>query len=177
MLSKYKRPLWTSVLAFAVLAVSPATEVAANGGVANNNGASVFFSNDASLLKKFPSLESVVPVPSIANPTAQKVITISCRIGAEDGGAPLKGARGNYRAELVVIDRGTGMSDVFPLQSGPFRTKRNGVARFRFDIPSAIFSDGFESGDVSAWSYARTDFKKGKGNFGALDCDATATKN
>ncbi|MCP4200844.1 MAG: hypothetical protein GY769_02790 [bacterium] len=158
--------------------MSPAAALAADSGFANNNGASVFFSDEPSLLRKFPTLESVVPVPSIADVSGRTVIPISCRVRAEDSGGPVKGARGTYRAELLVLDRGTGMSEIFPLKSGTFRTKTNGVSRFKIEIPTAIFAGGFESGGVSAWSYARTAFKKKtKGTFGALDCDVTVMKN
>lgn len=177
MQSRYSNILWASAVLLATLTVSPVAALAADSGFANNNGASVFFSDEPLLLRKFPTLESVVPVPSIADPSGQGAIRVSCRVSAKDDGAPIKGAKGNYRAELFVIDRDTGMSEIFPLQSGAFRTKANGVRRFHFEIPPAIFAEGFESGDISAWSYTRTDYKKKKGTFGALDCDVTVMKN
>ena len=34
--------------------------------------------------------------------------------------------------------------------------------QFDFEIPAPIFADGFESGDVSAWSYTKFEFGQKK---------------
>jgi len=162
------------VSALALVALVAGAPPAVDADIANNSGMSVFLVNGPTLLKKLPTLESVVPVPSIADPSSRSTVRLSCRVRAERGGSPVKGARGNYRAEMLVVDRGTGLSQVFPIASGVFRTKANGSRRFDLAMPTAIFADGFESGDVAAWAYTRTNFSGKKGTFGALDCDMTA---
>lgn len=77
-----------------------------------------------------------------------------------------------YRTERVKVlsvwsmlhdddfDRRTGVAEVFSVKKGRFNTDAEGLAEFDFEIPAPIFADGFESGDVSAWSYTRADFSK-----------------
>lgn len=74
----------------------------------------------------------------------------------------VKNAKGDFVAELIRQDNRTGMGAVVDSTSGRFKTDSEGFGTFDFDFPSEIFADGFESGDVSAWSYTRTDFRNRK---------------
>ncbi len=75
-------------------------------------------------------------------------------------------------------DNNTGEIESFPAGSGRFRTNRDGISSFDFDLPAELFADGFESGDVSAWSYTRTDFTNRKrGSQGQVNCGTSSSRS
>ena len=128
----------------------------------DNLGAGFFQTSPPCPLKRFPTLEALATVPLIVDPFEQDIIPLFCQISVSKGGNPVKGAKGNFESALVVIDNETGMVETFSLGDGKFKTNSDGFAGFDFEIPAPLFADGFESGDVSAWSYTRVDFKKKK---------------
>ncbi len=77
-----------------------------------------------------------------------------------------------------MLDNTTGFFDSFRLGDGKFKTGSDGFDSLEFEIPAPIFADGFESGDVSAWSYTRADFSnKKKADSAGLSCDIGSSKS
>ncbi len=112
--------------------------------------------------RDFPPLENLAPVPAIIDPFEEDFIPVFCTVFVGKDGKGVQKVKGRYTSELIVRDNDTGMLEVFSLDSGKFRTDQSGVADLDFEIPAPIFADGFESGDVSAWSYTRTEFTNKK---------------
>ena len=136
-------------------------------------GAQEFFADPPCKLKQFPDLEVLVPIPSIIDPFEEDLVQIFCQVTVQKNNQPVKKARGNFESELVIIDNNTGFTERIPLGDGSFKTNAAGFDVFDFEIPTPIFADGFESGDVSAWSYTRTSFKKKKkADTGVVACFA-----
>ncbi len=59
---------------------------------------------------------------------------------------------------------------------GELETNSSGRTSFDFELPAELFAEGFESGDVSAWSYTRTDSTKKKGARTQMGCGASASE-
>ena len=120
----------------------------------------------------------LVPVPAIINTFAQDVVPILCFVSAEKNGNGVKNRKGEWMSELVVRDNNTGQFETFPLDSGKFKTDSDGFDDFEFEIPTPIFADGFESGDVSAWSYTRANFtNKKKANSAFVQCGNSTSRS
>ena len=99
------------------------------------------------------------------------MISVFCSIVVKKNAKPVKNVKGTFMSELAVIDNNTGEVEMFDLGSGKFQTNEDGFDTFNFEIPTPIFADGFESGDVSAWSYTRADFtNKKKADNGQMTC-------
>ncbi|MDX1501519.1 MAG: hypothetical protein R3325_04085 [Thermoanaerobaculia bacterium] len=140
-------------------------------------GGSFFSTSPPCPLRDFPTFESLVPVPGFIDPFEQD-LTIFCEVRVDRKGKPLENAKGKYQAMLVVRDNNTGDLEEFPAGKGKFKTDSSGGAGFDFDLPSELFADGFESGDVSAWSYTRTDFTNRKRSDGAsVVCGTGSTRS
>ena len=134
-----------------------------NGTKRGINFASNFFSTDSPCpFGEVLSSEIVTPVPAVIDPFEQDLIPVFCSIQVRKHGNPVANAKGNYTNELIVLDNNTGEVERFPLGGGKFKTNSNGTANLDFEIPAPMFADGFESGDVSAWSYTRVDPTKKK---------------
>lgn len=140
-------------------------------------------------LREFPSWEVVVPLPSIddlaenggqgvgARRLGNDIIPLSCQIEVLKRGKPVNKAKGTFESTLFVLDNNTGTFEAFDLGSKKFRTNSDGIDSVDFEIPASIFADGFESGDVSAWSHTRaTSNKKKKADQGELLCAASVSK-
>ena len=141
-------------------------------------GSQFFASDPACKAKQLPTFESLIPIPSFVDPFEQDLIPFFCQVQTSMEGKAKKGVKGSYTSELIVRDNRTGETESFPAGSGRFRTNRDGFDSFDFDIPSELFADGFESGDVSAWSYTRTDFTGRKQvNTASVSCGTSSSKS
>lgn len=141
-------------------------------------GSNFFSSSPPCPVRQFPTFESLVPVPAIVDPFAQDLIPMFCDVQVSREGKGVKKAKGKFEADLIVIDLDTGISQSFPIASGDFKTNKDGLSSFDFDLPSELFADGFESGDVSAWSYTRTDFSnKKKSDSTSVSCVTGASRS
>ena len=173
-----KRP-WT-VMSLAVLfggaMLLLVSEREAEAGVLDSRGDTSFFSGEVRPLANFPPLESVVPMPLNINPFNRKRVRQSCTVQVVRRNAPLKSARGEYEAHLVLMDNKAGTFESFELSTGKLRTDPDGEARLEFDIPTDLFAEGFKSGTVSAWSHTRLELTKRKGSFAFLRCGLSAKK-
>lgn len=155
----------TIILTVALAVLLATNSIPALAGAALNQdiGGSNFFATFPDFpAKRIPTLEMVTPIVSILDPFDSAVTKVTCFIITLRGGDPVKKVKGKYNSELIVRDNRTGDFESFEIGSGRFKTNKEGRAMFDLDIPTAIFADGFESGDVSAWSYTRTDFTNGK---------------
>ena len=171
------------VVAVAPLALAmwaPVTWSAATGdsGFQDNSGRSFFSASPPCPVKEFPTFESIAPVPAIIDPFEQDIIPVFCGIQVRKQGKPVNKARGTFDADLIVLNNDTGDFGIFPLDSGKFKTNSSGIANLDFEIPAPLFADGFESGDVSAWSYTRADFRnKKKADNATMSCDIGSSKS
>lgn len=125
-------------------------------------GLNFFGTSSACPAKKAPTMETVAPLPAILDPALVPIIKFQCSVQPFVGTDPVKKVRGKYTIELLVRDNETGAFKSFELDSGRFKTNKQGQAGFETEIETEIFADGFESGDVSAWGYTRTNFTNGK---------------
>ncbi len=170
-----------SVLAGAALALSLCGGTQAWAGETGTQidvGVAFFAADEPCAFKKFPVFETLAPIPKIIDPFEQDLIPVFCYIQVQRDGQGVRKAGGAYTSELVVIDNNTGMAERFPLKAGNFRTNSSGLADFDFDLPAELFADGFESGDVSAWSYTRTDFtNRKKADHVRADCGASSSSS
>ena len=113
-------------------------------------------------VNQLPTFESIAPVPAIFDPLEQDLVSFFCDIQVTRNGNGVGNAKGRYTSEVVVRDNNTGQFQSFPVDNGRFKTDSSGRGGFDFKIPTDVFVDGFESGDVSAWSYTRADFSNRK---------------
>jgi hypothetical protein len=142
-----------------------------------NIGAAFQQSSPPCRANEFPPFESLVPIPNVIDPFAQQMVFFSCFVDARKNGNGVKKVKGVFETDLIVLDNLTGETDRFPVGSGKFKTNSDGQALFDFEFPTEIFADGFESGDVSAWSYTRTDFtNKKKVDNAGLQCGKSASR-
>lgn len=160
-----------ALVALAALALVPATGWAGDFKSQSTFGSSFFSASPPCPVNQFPTLESIVPMPQILDPFEEDLIPMFCQVQVAKGEKPVKKVKGTFFADLIVLDNETGELERFPVKSGRFKTNRDGISEFDFDLPAEIFADGFESGDVSAWSYTRTSFSnKKKGDRAAVSC-------
>lgn len=138
-----------------------------------------FFNTDPPCpARNIPTFEAIAPIPSIFDPFEDDLVPVFCQIGAFKKGNGVNKLKGTYTSELVVVDNTTGLTQMFPIDSGKFQTDENGFDNFDFEIPTELFADGFESGDVSAWSYTRSDFtKKKKADNARLQCNTSSSRS
>ena len=127
-------------------------------------GASAQFDVDpARKPKKFPDLRVTVELPSIFDPG--EVDSLFCKFQAQelvDDSLPgVPKVRGRWRSVLQVLDPMTSTFETVKIDSGKFKTGETGVDVFLFGIPTDLFPDGFESGDVSVWWSTEFEPKKG----------------
>ena len=158
------------------------TDTAKTGGNVfddqRNFAGSVFSAKSPCPVNEFRVFESVNPVPSLINPFEDDFISIHCQVKVQKKGENVLGAKGIADTNLIVLDNLTGKIETFDLGARTFRTDRNGLDDFDFDIPTELFADGFESGDVSAWSSTRSDFtNKKKADKARVSCNSSSSKN
>ena len=158
------------------LGVAPSAPGFAANTVLDNRGDTTFFAETPRLLANFPTLESLVPMPLNINPFNRKRVQQSCAVQVYKRTSPVKGAKGTFSGKLVVMDNSKATFKTVDLASGKFRTDADGNATFEYDIATKLFAEGFKSGSISAWSYARIDFAKRKGSWALLRCGVTARK-
>ena len=178
MSSRGHKSFYIGFVALVALAAVPAGTANTAGGLAGNQRqvSTGFFSTPkSSSLTRFPTIESLAQIPAITDPSKEVTIPVSCNPCAFNKGKPVKNAKGNFTAELIVLDNPTGTFETFDIDSGKFKTTTTGCDDFTFAIPTELFADGFESGDVSAWSYIRTDFTdKKKNDSASMGCGISA---
>lgn len=164
-----------------VLVLLPMLAVAGSAGDSKAQfgaGASFFTVSPACPARQFPTFEAIVPVPAIFDPFNQDLARILCQVQVKREGKGVKRVKGKYESELIVRDNNTNDLDAFRTGSGVWRTDKEGRARFAIEIPAEIFADGFESGDVSAWSYIRTDLtNKKRGDTATVQCDTGTSRS
>jgi hypothetical protein len=101
-----------------------------------------------------------------------------CFVDVNKNDKGVRKTKGTWTTELIVRDNNTGMLETFPIRSGKFKTNSDGQDDFDFEIPTELFADGFESGDVSAWSYTRSDFtNKKKADSASVQCGKAASRS
>ena len=136
-----------------------------------NAGGGFFAVQPPCPMNQFPTFEAVVPVPSTIDPFNQDLLSVFCQVNVTRKGNPVKQAKGTFDSELLVTDPETGLIETFDLGAGKFNTDADGHADLQFDIPTELFADGFESGDISVWSHTRTDFtNKKKADNATVQC-------
>ncbi len=171
----WPRRVFLGLVAFALCGGIAA--YAGQSGFQQNFGSSFFIVDDPCPARQFPTFESLVPVPAIVDPFAEDII-VFCQFFADDDKGPKKGVKISYETDLIVIDNNTGEVMYAPIEQGRGRTKKNGVGSFDFELPTELFADGFESGDVSAWSYTRTNYKGTKKvQQGGVSCDTGSSSS
>ncbi len=136
------------LIALVLLPLVAATGWAGDFKSQSSIGANFFNVSPACPAKEFPTFESIVPVPGFIDPFAQDLIPLFCEVQVAREGKGVKGVKGKFESELIVRDNNTGETESFPVGSGRFRTNRDGVSSFDFDLPAEIFADVFDSGDV-----------------------------
>jgi len=129
-------------------------------------------------VKQFPTFETIAPVPAIFDTDVLSSAVFQCFVDVSKNNRGRKKAKGTWTTELIVRDNNTGELETFDIASGRFKTDSNGQDEFDFEIPAPIFADGFESGDVSAWSYTRSDFtNKKKADRAIVQCGKAASRS
>lgn len=140
-------------------------------------GSNFFSASPPCPVKKFPSFENLVPIPSLFDPDIEDSAFLFCQVDLHNGEDGVKKAKGKWQSEIIMRDNLSGDVETFPIDSGRFKTNSDGFADFDFEIPSELFADGFESGDVSAWSYTRSDFtNRKKASSGSVRCGKNVSK-
>lgn len=152
----------TTLLAVALTLLIAAPAPAGDFQSQTTLGASFFFASPPCPVKKFPAFEQLVPIPNVIDPFDDDLVPIFCDVQVSREGERVKNAKGKFESELILLDNDTGMVTRQTVASGTFKTDKDGQSTLDFDIPTELFADGFESGDVSAWSYTRTDFTNRK---------------
>ncbi len=105
---------------------------------------------------------------------------LSCRLNAQlsenNEFKPIKGASAVWETALYILDHSSSSFEVLDVADGTLKTNEFGSAFMNIPVPpdiaAAIFTDGFESGDVTAWFV--TDFRPKKGkklNYFELGCE------
>jgi hypothetical protein len=150
------------IIVLALIAGLAGSANAQTGQTQTNIGESFFKAGTLSPVKKFPTSELLVPVPSIFDPSEEDSILILCQVQVFKLTTGVQNARGRFRAELVLIDNRTGQAERFFVAGGRFKTSRQGTTSFNFKLLAERIADGFGSGDVSAWLYTRIDFTNRK---------------
>lgn len=141
-------------------------------------GSNFFNSSPPCPLRDFPTFENIAPVPSVFDTDIFDDAFFQCFVDVQKKGKGVNKAKGTFETELIVRHNTTGMFEIFPIDSGKFKTNDEGFDSFDFDIPTELFADGFESGDTSAWSYTRADFtNKKKADSAAVQCGKGASRN
>ena len=111
--------------------------------------------------KKFPTFEVLVPLSPLLDPFEVDSIVVGSGWEVFRGGEAVAKAVAKYVIDLVVLDHTLGTFEVFSIGEGKTKTSpQEGRDDFGFDIPTALFADGFESGDISAWVRFRASIKK-----------------
>ena len=162
----------------AVLSVGLAL-LSAAVGLANHrhqDGTTWVYSEELQKPKKHDRLHSNVVIPPDIDQA--QVLPFSCYIRAArlsmDDILYMR-ARGIWSSAVYVLDHPSMTFTMFPIDSSKFTTRKDGGYSFTPVIPpavaSAIFTEGFESGDTSAWIVTEARLTKGrKINWGYLAC-------
>ncbi len=141
-------------------------------------GSNFFDTSPPCRINEFPTFEMITPVPAIFDPSAHDSASFLCIVDVEKNQKGVKKAKGVWETEVVMRDNRTGQIDTLFIDSGKFKTDSDGSDDFDFEIPTPIFADGFESGDVSAWSYTRVNFtNKKKADSASVQCGKSASRS
>ncbi len=167
---------FAALAAVALMVVSVGTALAGDSHSQSTFGSNFFAASPNCPVRQFPTFESLVPVPGIVDPFEEDLIPIFCDVTVTRDGKGVKKAKGKFETQLIVRDNATGETETFDLGDEPFSTDKDGRATIDFDLPVEIFADGFESGDVSAWSYTRTTFtNKKRASIASQGCGTGST--
>ena len=129
--------------------------------------------------KKHDHLLSSIAIPQDFDRTMHLGYTCifgSDRIDDDGNFHGAKNVKGNWQTRVYVLDHLTSSFQIFDLDSGTFKTAGDFASDFiHLNLPpailSAIFVDGFESGDTSAWFVTDVQLKKGrKINAASVSC-------
>ena len=151
-----------TIVLLLVLPVLAAPAWSGDSAFQSTFGSNFFNVNPPCPVKQFPTFESILPVPAIADPVQQRFLPILCQIQVSRNEKGVRKAKGNFVSEVLVLDLNSGEGELFTVESGKFTTNKDGVAKVQYEVDMQIFTDGFETGDTSAWSYTRADFSNGK---------------
>lgn len=169
-----------AVLAFAGWMILAGSAWAGDAQEQLNVGLSFASARPPCPVNQFPTLESLVAVPMVTDPfeIEERFIPMFCQVQVDRNGQPVERAKGKFETFLLLLDHVTGSFSQRRIDRGKFATSSQGSDSFEFDLPAELFADGFESGDVSAWSYTRTDFRNRKGATDAvLNCSARGSRS
>lgn len=167
-----------TLLLLVTILATPATLHAGDFVTETRFGSDFFSASPPCQVKSFPTFETLAPVPSIFDIDLNDDAFFQCFVDVFNGEKGTKKAKGTWTTEVIIRDNNTGRLEVFPIGSGKFKTDSKGQDEFDFDIPTELFADGFESGDVSAWSYTRSDFtNKKKATNASVQCGKGASRN
>ena len=118
----------------------------------------------ANLLGQFDNVVPLGFVDDVIDELFEEAFDIECFVQGDLRGNQVRNLRGRFQTELIFLDLSSGRSEVFPTGQGRFNTRRQGFDTFETEITQdeldtfeSIFSDGFESGDVSVWSHTTTE--------------------
>ena len=127
---------------------------------------------------QFPGFSMFMVVPVNLVPAEQPSTEVVCNVNVQRNDRPVKNAKGVWRGGVMVRDNATGVVESTIVANGRFKTAEGGEKVFRFQIPVEVFADGFESGDVSAWSYVEGEFtNRKKATFFYAACSNTVRRD
>ena len=129
-------------------------------------------------VRKFPELTAIQPIPPTVEASAIEAWSVGCgtfvRQDDEAGFSGVKRAKVTHQATLYTLDIEDGTFEAFDLGSKTVKSDADGNVGSLFEIPAALFADGFESGDTLVWVVATARFKGGKKANGANLACATS---
>ena len=142
----------------------------------SQNGNTFIATDKPRKAKQHDELSSTIVIPPDFGATMP--FTYTCVLqtflfaGGED--KPVRKVRAAYQAHAYLLDHRDGSVQVLDVDHGTFRTGPFGDF-FQIEIPesvvAAIFTEGFESGDVAALLQTRMRFTRGKRlDSGSLQC-------
>jgi len=168
--------LVSALLVFGVIVLAESHEAVAQPAYLAN-GFAEYHDNSRVKVRRFPDLIAIQPIPSTVDPFAIETWPLSCitfvRLDDETGGfSGVKGAKVTHEATLYTLNSQEGTFQAFDLGSKKIKSDAGGRVHSFFEIPAALFADGFESGDTIAWVVATARFKGGrKANGASLGCN------
>lgn len=129
--------------------------------------------------KKLGELVATVAIPKdiIQSEPMAYDCSVQTLVRSEDNVEGIENVRANWATSAYVMDHRDSSFRVLDVATGVIKTSTfgNGYARqiqIPPDVSAAIFADGFESGDISAWLMTTAKLKKGKKlNHAMLQCN------
>lgn len=165
---------WVAV-AIAIVLLAPTT---ASADFRSQNGNTFASTDKLTKARQFDELASSIMIPAdfgaITPFELFCTIATTVRLEGEFPGTGVKKIRAKWDADVLLLDHRDGSARRLDVADGVFKTGEFGDF-FTLAVPdavtSAIFTDGFESGNVSALLVTRVEITRGKRiNFGSLQC-------